>query len=117
MTRILTRCFIKNSDRVESPAVRRAYGTLVSVTGILINLLLFAFKLVAGTLSGSIAIRADAINNLSDAGSSVISLISFKISAKPADRHHPFGHARMEYVASLIVSFLILFIGALSDCE
>lgn len=111
MIHLLTRLFIKNSHDTGHPAVRRAYGTLVSVTGILLNVLLFALKLIAGTLSGSISIRADAVNNLSDAGSSVISLISFKISAKPADREHPFGHARMEYVASMIVSFIILFVG------
>ena len=111
MQKLLTRLFVKNSDDIKNPIVRRAYGTMTSVTGILVNLLLFAIKLVAGTLSGSISIRADAVNNLSDAGSSVISLISFKLSAKPADRKHPFGHARIEYVASMIVSFLILFIG------
>lgn len=112
MTRLLTKLFIKDRENVTCPAVRRAYGTLSSITGILINLLLFAFKMIAGTLSGSLAIRADAFNNLSDAGSSVISLVSFKISAKPADRDHPFGHARIEYVASMIVCFLIFFIGA-----
>jgi len=112
MTKLLTKIFIKDRENVENPTVRRAYGTLSSITGILVNLLLFALKMVAGTLSGSLAIRADAFNNLSDAGSSVISLVSFKISAKPADRDHPFGHARIEYVASMIVCFLIFFIGA-----
>ncbi len=111
MIRLLTKLFIKDRNNVTHPAVRRAYGMLVSVTGILLNILLFAVKLIAGTLSGSISIRADAVNNLSDAGSSVISLVSFKISAKPADREHPFGHARIEYIASMIVSFIILFIG------
>lgn len=111
MIKLLTRLFIKDHENVKNPVVRQRYGTLSSVIGILTNLLLFAIKLVAGTLSGSLAIRADAINNLSDAGSSVISLVSFKLSAKPADRHHPFGHARIEYVASMIVSFLILLIG------
>lgn len=111
MIRLLTRLFIRDRENLRSPAVRRAYGTLVSLTGILCNILLFAIKLVAGTLSGSISIRADAVNNLSDAASSVIALISFKISARPADREHPFGHARMEYIASMIVSFLILFVG------
>ena len=112
MTRLLTKLFVKDRENVECPTVRRAYGTLSSITGILVNLLLFAFKMIAGTLAGSLAIRADAFNNLSDAGSSVISLVSFKISAKPADRDHPFGHARIEYVASMIVCFLIFFIGA-----
>ena len=111
MFKLFTKLFIKNGEDVKDPAVRRAIGSLVSLIGILLNLVLFAIKLVAGTLSGSISIRADAVNNLSDAGSSVISLVSFKLSAKPADREHPFGHARIEYIASMIVSFLILFIG------
>ena len=111
MTELLSRLFIKNRKNVKDPAVRRAYGTMVSTVGILANILLAAVKLLAGVLAGSIAITADAVNNLSDAGSQVISLVSFKISAKPADRDHPFGHARIEYVASMIVSFLILLIG------
>lgn len=111
MQNLLIRLFVKDRDNVRSPVVRRAYGKLVSAVGILLNLLLAAFKLLAGLLTGSIAISADAVNNLSDAGSSVISLISFKIASKPADRDHPFGHARIEYVASMIVAFLILLIG------
>ena len=111
MIKLLAKLFIKDHDDVGNPVVRRAWGTLISAVGILLNLFLFAVKLIAGTLSGSISIRADAVNNLSDAGSSVISLVSFKLSAKPADREHPFGHARIEYIASMIVSFLILFIG------
>lgn len=111
MLSFIGRLFIKNSERVEDPTVRRAWGTLASVFGIVMNLLLFIAKFTVGTLFGSVAIRADGINNLSDAAASLVSLISFKISAKPADRDHPFGHARIEYVASLIVSFFILFIG------
>ena len=111
MTALLTRLFIKNSKDLKDPKVRRAYGTLSGTVGIVLNLLLSAIKLLAGTLSGSIAITADALNNLSDAGSQVITLLSFKIAAKPADRDHPFGHARMEYIASMIVSFLILTVG------
>ena len=111
MTNFLCRLFVKNRQDVKDPAVRRAYGTMASAVGILANLLLAAIKLLAGMLSGSIAITADAVNNLSDAGSQVVSLISFKISAKPADRDHPFGHARIEYVASMIVSFLVLLVG------
>ena len=111
MFKIFAKLFTKNGEDAKDPAARRAIGSLVSLLGILLNLVLFAIKLVAGTLSGSISIRADAVNNLSDAGSSVISLVSFKLSAKPADREHPFGHARIEYIASMIVSFLILFIG------
>ena len=111
MLTLLAKLFVKNKDRVSSPAVRSAWGLLVSLYSIFLNLLLFGVKFLASVLAGSLAMQADAINNLSDAGSSVVSLISFKISAKPADRDHPFGHERIEYVASMIVSFLILFVG------
>ena len=111
MTALLVKLFVKHPKDVKNPAVRRAYGTLASVVGIGLNLLLSAFKLLAGLLTGSIAITADALNNLSDAASQVITLITFKIAAKPADRDHPFGHARMEYIASMVVSFLILMVG------
>ncbi len=111
MTQLLCKIFIKDADNIQSPDVRRRYGTFVSIVGILLNVLLCLGKLLAGSLCGSVAMTADALNNLSDAGSQIISFISFKISAKPADRDHPFGHARIEYVASLIVSFLILTIG------
>ena len=111
MTKLLLRLFVKNRLNVKDSAVRRAYGTLSSIVGILLNVLLATGKYIVGTLVGSIAIRADAINNFSDAGSSLVSLVSFKLSAKPADRDHPFGHARIEYVASMIVSFLILHVG------
>lgn len=111
MTELLCKLFVKNQNDLKNPATRRAFGTLSSVTGIILNAFLSLFKLVAGSLTASISIVADAVNNLSDAGSQVVSLISFKISAKPADRDHPFGHARMEYVASMIVSFIILTIG------
>ncbi len=111
MTSLLTKLFIKNREDVTSPRVRRAYGTLVSVVSMIWNLILFAAKFAVGTLVGSVSITADAVNNLSDAGSQIISFISFRISAKPADREHPFGHARIEYVASMIVSFLVMLIG------
>ncbi|MBQ3064279.1 MAG: cation transporter [Clostridia bacterium] len=111
MERLLGKLFIKDFENYGNPIVRRAWGTVVSVFGIVMNLLLFAGKFIVGTLTGSISIRADAVNNLSDAAASIVTLISFKISAKPADRAHPFGHARIEYVASMIVSFFILFIG------
>lgn len=112
MTHILLKLFVKNCDNPKDPKVRHAYGVLSSTVGILLNILLAILKLTAGVLTASIAITADALNNLSDAGSQVISLISFKMAAKPADRDHPFGHARIEYVASMIVSFIILTIGA-----
>lgn len=111
LTKLLCRVFIKKYKDTHNPHVRSRYGTLTATVGIIINVLLFAGKFAIGTLTSSLAITADAINNLSDAGSSIISLISFKISAKPADREHPFGHARMEYIASMVVSFLILHIG------
>lgn len=112
MTELLSRLFVKDCKNYAAPRVRGAYGTMVSITGILLNLILFASKLLVGTLTASVAITADAMNNLSDAGSQIISLISFRIALKPADREHPFGHARIEYVASMIVSFLVLLIGA-----
>ncbi len=111
MTSLLIRLFIKDPKNTASPAVRRAYGTMVSIVGIVLNLFLAAGKFTVGFLFGAISVQADAVNNFSDAGSQVISLVSFKIAAKPADRDHPFGHARIEYVASMIVSFLVLLIG------
>lgn len=111
MTHLLCKLFIKDRDNTSSPAVRRAYGTLVSTVGITLNLLLAIGKLIVGLLTGALSIQADAVNNLSDAGAQIISLVTFRIAAKPADRDHPFGHARIEYVASMIVSFFILLIG------
>lgn len=112
MTELLARLFVRDHQNTADPAVRLRYGSMVSATSILCNLLLSFGKFFAGILLGSIAITADAVNNLSDAGSSIVALVSFRIAAKPADRDHPFGHARIEYVASLIVSFLILHVGA-----
>ena len=110
MTDFILRIFVKDHTNTKDPVVRQKCGSAVAIVGILVNLLLASFKLFAGILSGAISITADAVNNLSDAGSQVVSLITFKISAKPADREHPFGYARIEYVASMIVSFLILFV-------
>ncbi len=111
MIDLLARLFIKDRKNTADPAVRRAYGVMVGIIGIVLNVLLSLGKLVVGLLFGSIAVTADAVNNLSDAGSSLISLICFRISAKPADRDHPFGHARIEYVASMVISFIVMFIG------
>ena len=111
MTNLLIKLFIKSPAEVQSRKVRQNYGTMTSIVGIVINFLLFVGKFAVGTLFGSVSISADAINNLSDAGSSFISLISFKISSKPADRNHPFGHARIEYIASMAVGVIILLIG------
>ena len=111
MTNLLIKLFVKDPERTDDKRVRENYGTVTSVVGIVVNLLLFVGKFLVGTLFGSVSISADAINNLSDAGSSLISLISFKISSKPADREHPFGHARIEYIASMAVGVIVLFIG------
>jgi len=111
MTELLGKLFVKDKDNIGDRAVRRAWGTMVSIIGIVFNLLLFAGKMTVGLLFGAISISADAINNLSDAGTQLISLFSFKIAAKPADREHPFGHARTEYVASMVVSVLIVIVG------
>lgn len=111
MTELLSKIFVKNHKDTKNPSVRKSYGTLSSFVGIFVNLLLSAIKLVLGLLTASAAIIADALNNLSDAGSSIITLVSFKLSSKPADRDHPFGHARIEYIASLAVAFLILLVG------
>ena len=102
---------IKNAEKKSKGSARERCGIISSIVGVCVNILLAAIKLIAGLLSGSIAIIADALNNLSDAGASVVTFVSFKISAKPADRDHPFGHARFEYVCSMIVSFLILLVG------
>ena len=110
MINLLSKKFIKNYKDVADPRVRHAYGIMMSIVGIVVNIALSILKLIFGTLCGSISVTADAMNNMSDAGSQIISLISFKISAKPADRDHPFGHARIEYVASMIVSFLVLLV-------
>lgn len=111
MTDLLCRLFIKNRDDLTSPHVRNAYGSLAGAVGIVCNLLLFAAKLTVGTLCGSVAVTADAVNNLSDAASSIISLLGFKMASRPADADHPFGHARYEYLAGLTVAVLILYIG------
>ena len=111
MTQFLIRCFIKRPDDVKDAAVRTAYGNLASLVGMACNILLCIGKLLAGTLFGSIAITADALNNLSDASSNVVSLIGFRLAAKAPDAEHPYGHARYEYLAGLVVSVTILAIG------
>lgn len=112
MTELLTRLFVRDRHNTADPAVRLRYGTMVSIVSMICNFLLAAMKFLVGMLVGSIVITADAVNNLSDSGSSLVSFVSFRIAAKPADRDHPFGHARIEYVASMIVSFLVLLVGA-----
>ncbi len=111
MTNFLVRFFIKDAQNSKNTAVRTAYGKLASYVGVICNLLLFLGKFAVGSLFGSIAITADAINNLADASSNIISLVGFRLSAKKADADHPFGHARYEYIAGLCVCALILAIG------
>lgn len=111
MTELLLKLFVKDHKNTASTRVREAYGKLAGAAGIVTNLLLFTLKIIVGTLTGSISITADAVNNLSDSGSSIVTLIGFKISGKPADARHPYGHARMEYVSGLIVSIIIMFLG------
>lgn len=111
MLTLLASLFIKDRRNYDSPAVRQAYGVLSGAVGIGLNILLFLGKWIAGTVSGSIAITADAFNNLSDAGSSIITLIGFRLSGQAPDPEHPFGHGRMEYISGLLVSVAILVMG------
>ena len=111
MIKLLIKGFIPDYKNTSDPAVREQYGVLGGVLGIICNLLLFIIKLISGMLLGSVAVTSDAFNNLSDMGSSIISIIAAKFSGKEPDRDHPFGHGRIEYVSSLIISFLILMVG------
>lgn len=111
MITLLARLFIRDRDKVADAGVRRAYGMLCSLTGIGLNVLLFLGKYLAGRLSGSIAMTADAFNNLSDAGSSVITLLGFRMAAKKPDPGHPFGHGRIEYLSGVAVSLIIIVVG------
>ena len=111
MIQLIIRTFIKNYKDVDNHHVREAYGKLAGVVGIISNILLFIIKFTVGILFKSISVTADAVNNLSDAGSSIITLIGFKLSGKPADAKHPYGHARMEYITGLVVSFIIILLG------
>ena len=111
MTQLLVKLFIKDYEKTQSPVVRERYGKFAGIVGIVSNFLLFVLKFLAGFLFHSISVMADAVNNLSDAGSSIVTLIGFKISGKPADAKHPYGHARMEYITGLVVSFAILLLG------
>ena len=111
MIQLLARWLIPDRENVTSPAVRRAYGTLCGVVGIALNILLFAGKFFAGQLSGSIAVTADAFNNLSDAGSSAVTLLGFRLAGRKPDTDHPFGHGRIEYISGLVVAGLILLMG------
>ena len=111
MTNLLLRLFVPGYENKEDTAVRAAVGSLSGTVGILCNLLLFAVKLAAGLMTGALSITADAMNNLSDASASIVTLAGFRLAGKPADAHHPYGHARFEYLSGLAVAALILFIG------
>ena len=109
--KLLIRCFVRDYKHTESSAVRLNYGIFSGYVGLTVNLLLAALKFVVGMLSGSVAIAADAVNNLSDAGNSIVTIFGFKIAAKPADREHPFGHGRFEYIAGVVVTVIIVSMG------
>ena len=111
MTKLLVKLFIKDSNDTENPVVRYRYGTFGGIVGIFLNICLFTGKFIAGLITSSIAITADAFNNLSDAGSSIITLVGFKMASKPADNEHPFGHGRFEYISGFIISMIIVLMG------
>ena len=111
MTNLLIKLFIKDSENTASESVRIKYGMLSGITGILLNVVLSVFKMVFGALTKSVSIIADGANNIFDAVSSVISMVGFKISGKPADKEHPFGHGRIEYISALTLAFVILIMG------
>lgn len=111
MTELLIKIFVKDNTNILEPKVRQQYGTLSGGVGILINIILFTIKFIAGIITASISVTADAFNNLSDAGSSIVTLIGFKMAGKPADNDHPYGHGRVEYITGLIIAFVILIMG------
>ena len=111
MTEFLIRHFVKDYERVQDVEVRTRYGALAGMVGICCNLILFAAKLITGLLANSISVMADAFNNLSDAASSIISIVGVKMAEKPADEEHPFGHGRIEYISAFIVAFLVIEVG------
>lgn len=111
MTELILKAFIKDYKNTSEPRVRTKYGILSGCVGIAVNIILGAMKLFVGSLTGSIAITADAVNNISDAGSSAVTVFGFKMAGKPADKDHPFGHGRIEYITAMIVSFVVLFMG------
>ena len=110
MTKLIKNIFLKNKD-AETPSGREYYGRVAGIVGIVCNLILSILKFIVGYLSNSVSITADATNNISDAGSSIVTLVGFRLSEKPADEDHPYGHARIEYITGLIISFLILLVG------
>ena len=111
MTNFIVKHFIKDYEETNKMSVRTAYGLVASIVGIFCNVLLFVVKFLVGMWMHSVSVLADSFNNLSDAGSSIISFVGVKMASKPADEEHPFGHGRMEYIAALIVSFLVIEVG------
>jgi len=111
MTDFLVKRFVKNYEEIDKMSVRTSYGVLASIVGIFCNVFLFVAKFFVGSLMRSVSVMADGFNNLSDAGSSIISFVGVKMASKPADEEHPFGHGRMEYIAALVVSFLVIDVG------
>lgn len=111
MTGLILRIFVRDHKNTEDPAVRDKCGRVAGAVGIVTNFLLFLMKIVVGTVFHSVSVTADAVNNLTDSGSSVVTLIGFKMASKPADEKHPFGHARIEYLSGVIVSFIVIFLG------
>ena len=111
LTNLLLRLFVGKDADTKNASVRTKIGFLSGITGCVCNLILFIAKIIVGTLSGSISITADAVNNLSDMGSCLVSLFGFKISSRPADKEHPFGHGRYEYISALVVAIIILSVG------
>lgn len=111
MTDLILRIFVRDHKNTEDPAVRDKCGRVAGAVGIVTNFLLFLMKIIVGTVFHSVSITADAVNNLTDSGSSVVTLIGFKMASKPADEKHPFGHARIEYLSGVIVSFIVIFLG------
>ena len=109
--KFLIRCFVRDCENTDSPAVRLNYGIFSGYTGLAVNILLAALKFAVGLLSGSVAIATDAVNNLSDAGNSIVTVFGFKLASKPADREHPFGHGRIEYIAGVVVAVIIMAMG------
>ena len=111
MTDLILRIFVRDHKNTEDPAVRDNCGRVAGAVGIVTNFLLFLMKIIVGTVFHSVSVTADAVNNLTDSGSSVVTLIGFKMASKPADEKHPFGHARIEYLSGVIVSFIVIFLG------
>lgn len=111
MTDLILRIFVRDHKNTEDPAVRDKCGRVAGAVGIVTNFLLFVMKIIVGTVFHSVSVTADAVNNLTDSGSSVVTLIGFKMASKPADEKHPFGHARIEYLSGVIVSFIVIFLG------